>query len=157
MIPEDYIDEIVSSGITFMNAITRAYGAEEGMKLYDSMVSAVDPDIKGKIFFSLITGDHGGTIRLKGYEPVISNKIERIKAVRRVSNFSLKDAKELVEDIERGEPKSIPHLRTLMDRSEAVSTLRRVGFVLWSFTKSEIRILVSFLKVDRAKGTQVIS
>lgn len=130
MIPEDYIDEIVSSGITFMNAITRAYGAEEGMKLYDSMVSAVDPDIKGKIFFSLITGDHGGTIRIKGYELSISNKIERIKAVRRVSNFSLKDAKELVDDIERGEPKSIPHLRSLMDRSEAVSTLRRVGFVL---------------------------
>lgn len=130
MIPEDYIDEIVSSGITFMNAITRAYGAEEGMKLYDSMVSAVDPDIKGKIFFSLITGDHGGTIRLKGYEPSISNKIERIKTVRQVSNFSLKDAKELVEVVERGEPKSIPHMRSLMDRSEAVSTLRRVGFIL---------------------------
>jgi flavodoxin len=130
MIPEDYKDDIISSGITFMNAITRAYGAEEGMKLYDQIISSVDSDIKGKIFFALITGDHGGTIRLKGHEHVISTKIERIKAVRQVSNLSLKDAKELVEAVERGEPKSIPHLRSLMDRSDALSTLRRAGFVI---------------------------
>jgi hypothetical protein len=130
MIPEEYKDDIITAGIDFMNAITRAYGTEEGLKLYDTIMASVDPDIKGQIFFSLITGDHGGSIRLKSVEYSISNKIERIKAIRQVSDFSLKDAKDYVDTVEGGEPKSIPHLRSKMDRSNALKTLRSVGFVL---------------------------
>jgi len=130
MIPEDHKDDIVSTGIDFMNAVTKAYGAEEGLKLYDTIMASVDPDIKGTIFFALIMGDSGGTIRLKRVEHSVSNKIERIKAVRQVSGFSLKDAHERVEAVESGKPKSITHLRSVMDRSVALKTLREVGFVI---------------------------
>lgn len=129
MIPEDYVDEIVSSGINFMNAITRAYGAEEGMKLYDSIMMAVDSDIKGKIFFSLLTGDSGINIKIKGCDSTIANKVERIKALRYVSMFGLLDAKNTTEAIERGESRTIPHT-TLSERSHAIHSLRRVGFII---------------------------
>lgn len=130
MIPEEYKDDIITAGIDFMNAITRAYGTEDGLALYDTIMASVDPDIKGQIFFALLIGDHGGSIRLKSVEYSISNKIERIKAIRQVSDFSLKDAKEYVEIVESGEPKSIPHLPSKMDRSYAIKTLRSVGFVI---------------------------
>lgn len=130
MIPEGHVDEIVSTGITFMNAITHAYGAEEGMKLYDSIMMAVDPDIKGKIFFKMITGDYNSKIRLRGHDIYIGNKIERIKAVRQVADLSLKDAKELVEEVERGVEKLITHQRKLMNRDAAVGMLKQAGFLI---------------------------
>lgn len=129
MIPEDHKEDIISSGIQFMNAITQAYGTEAGLELYDTIMASVDPDIKGQIFFALLTGDREGSFKLKRVTN-IGNKIERIKAVRQVSNFSLKDAKELVEAVELWIPKVIPHIRSNMSRVDAVATLENVGFIL---------------------------
>ena len=129
MIPEEYKEDIISSGINFMNAITRAYGTEEGLKLYDKIMESVDPDIKGKIFFALIVGENNGSFRLKRINPFNDNgKVERIRAVRQVSELSLKDAKELVEAVEFGLEKVIPHV--LMSRADAIATLKNVGFIL---------------------------
>lgn len=130
MIPEEYKDDIITAGIDFMNAITRAYGTEDGLALYDTIMASVDPDIKGKIFFALIMGGHEGSFRLKRVDRGISSKVERIKAVRQVSNSSLKDAKDLVEAVELGIPKSISHIRANMSRADAVATLKNVGFIL---------------------------
>jgi hypothetical protein len=130
MIPEDYKDEIIAAGINFMNAVTRAYGTDEGLKLYDTIMASVDPDIKGQIFFSLITGIHGSSIILKGTQYGIGTLVQRIQAIKEVSDLSLLDAKEYAESVARAEPKSIPYHPSRMNLNAALKTLREVGFVV---------------------------
>ena len=48
---------IVQSGISFMRSITEVYGSDEGMKLWDTIADTLDPQIKGHIFFAMITGE----------------------------------------------------------------------------------------------------
>lgn len=94
MIPEEFKAEIVQNGTMFMRSITKAYGAEEGMKLWETIANTLDPAIKGEIFFAMLTGDN--------YDDRItiskSNSIDRvaqIKAIRTVNGMGLKDAKDL--------------------------------------------------------------
>ena len=130
MIPEEHVEEIISTGISFMESITKAYGSDEGMKLYDHIMSVVDPDIKGKIFFSLITGEYINSIKIKSHNHTIQNKIERIKAIRSVGNYSLQDAKNITEKVESGIPLSITFDKEKCGRLNAIRTLENAGFVI---------------------------
>lgn len=127
MIPEENKEDIINNGINFMRSITEAYGSEEGMKLWESITSVLDPDIKGKIFFALITGDYVGTITLTSYKPS-SNKVAMIKSIRSVDSrrLGLKEAKDIVDNIEFGKQQKInvdPKRRV-----NAILELRDAGF-----------------------------
>lgn len=125
MIPEGRQDDIIQSGIGFMRSITEAYGSDEGMKLWDSIASVLDPDIKGQIFFALLTGDYAGTITLHSYSTK-SDKISLIKAVRTVTGFGLKEAKDIVDSVESGRLQKI--IIEPKHRNTAVLQLRDAGF-----------------------------
>ena len=62
MIPAAYKEDIIQSGINFMRSITEAYGSDEGLRLRDTIASTLDPDVKGEIFFAMLTGDHCGAV-----------------------------------------------------------------------------------------------
>ena len=57
-LPEEHKTAIISNGLHFMRAITEAYGADKGMELWDTIASTLDPDVKGQIFFAMITGNY---------------------------------------------------------------------------------------------------
>ena len=63
-IPAEHRHDIIQSGIDFLRSITEAYGSEEGMKLWDNIAGTLDPDVKGSIFFAMITGNHVVFIRI---------------------------------------------------------------------------------------------
>jgi hypothetical protein len=65
MISDENMDAIVSDGIAFIRSITTAYGSETGMELWDTIANTLDPDVKGKIFFALLTGTHEDRVTLK--------------------------------------------------------------------------------------------
>ena len=67
MIPAAYKEDIIQIGINFMRSITEAYGTDEGMKLWDTIASTLDPDVKGEIFFDMLTGDYNGIINSTKY------------------------------------------------------------------------------------------
>ena len=96
MIPHEHKDEIISSGISFLRSITLAYGSETGMELWDTIATTLDPDIKGAIFFSMLTGESGSRITIRDYDraPQGGNKVTIIKAIREVTGLGLKDAKD---------------------------------------------------------------
>ena len=96
MIPHEHKDEIISSGISFLRSITLAYGSETGMELWDTIATTLDPDIKGAIFFSMLTGESGSRITIRDYDhaPQGGNKVAIIKAIREVTGLGLKDAKD---------------------------------------------------------------
>jgi len=101
MIPEGHKAEVISNGLHFIRAITEAYGADEGMRLWDTIASTLDPDLKGEMFFAMIGGQYNNRIRVNGVTPG-SNKIAVIKAIRSVSGLGLKEAKDMSDHIEVG-------------------------------------------------------
>jgi len=55
MIPVEHKEDVIQSGINFMRAITSAYGTDEGIKLWDTIANTLDTDVKGEIFFAMLT------------------------------------------------------------------------------------------------------
>lgn len=130
MIPEDHKVTIVTNGLHFMRAITEAYGAEEGMKLWETIADALDPDVKGQIFFAMITGEYNNRITLRGYH-MGSNKVSLIKAVRSVDcrGPGLKEAKDVVDALEfTGKHQLVEVVPA--NYAAGVKELRNAGFIV---------------------------
>lgn len=102
MIPEEHKGQILNSGIGFIRDITEAYGADKGMELWEQIASVLDPDVKGEIFFAMLTGHQAGKIAIRGYWPG-SDFIRLIKAIRTVGGMSLKEAKDLADQLRLGQ------------------------------------------------------
>ena len=102
MIPTEHKQEVVQSGISFMRAITLAFGTETGLELWDTIASTLDPDVKGAIFFSMLTGEDGDRITIRGTQGNGSNKVAVIKAIRSVTGLGLKDAKDQSDILRAG-------------------------------------------------------
>lgn len=127
MIPEQYKKDILQNGIVFMRTITEAYGSEEGMKLWDAMASVLDPDIKGEIFFALLTGEYDNVITINSCNPN-SDRVLRIKTIRNVTvpRLGLKEAKDLSDMLDLGYP-----IKLNIDTSQrqyCLAELRAAGF-----------------------------
>ena len=130
MIPENHKDAILSSGISFMRSITEAYGSDDGMKLWDAISSTLDPDVKGQIFFAMLVGDHRSEIYVKGLNAAaLNNYVPVIKAIREITSWGLKEAKDCVDAIRNGKVQTIP-VNIAAERQRHINDLRHVGCVI---------------------------
>ena len=130
MIPVEHKEAVIGTGIAFMRSITETYGSDEGMKLWDVIASTLDPDVKGEIFFALLTGNINGEIRVTGLTSGGSNNyIQCIKTVREVTGWGLKEAKDFVDYVRDGQSKVIP-VNTAANREQYVRKLRDNGMVV---------------------------
>lgn len=127
MIPAENKNDIIQSGINFMRAITEAYGVDEGMKLWDNIASVLDPDVKGQIFFAMLTGEYNSVITISSHSPN-ANRVAMIKAIRTVDRRGpgLKEAKDMSDLISSGKTIKIEVEPT--DRAKALVELRGAGF-----------------------------
>lgn len=126
-LPEYHKADIITNGMHFMRAITEAYGADEGLKLWEQIASVLDPDVKGQIFFAMITGEYNNRILLKGVEEDI-NVVWCIKAIRAHTGLGLKEAKDLVDRL-RSPFGHTEHITVPPeDYNTAYKELRKVGF-----------------------------
>ena len=95
-LPEEHETAIISNGLHFVRAITDAYGADKGMELWEQITSVLDPEVKGQIFFAMITGEYNNRILLKGTEEDV-NPVWCIKAIRAYTKLGLKEAKDMFD------------------------------------------------------------
>jgi len=122
-------DTVVLSGLQFMRSITEAYGATTGLELWDTIADTLGNDLKGAIFFRLMTGD--GDCNVVIYKSATRNAgnsgnfIPYIKLVREYTGFGLKEAKDLCDKTELGESVhvSIPFNR----KSHFLTELGKLG------------------------------
>ena len=132
MLPEEHKTAIISNGLHFMRSITEAYGADRGMELWDQIASVLDPEVKGQIFFAMITGNYNNRIELKSVDQNCNN-VWCIKAIRQWSGLGLKEAKDMFDRLRSrgpfGESEFIK-LHNHDDYHVAVTELRRVGFYI---------------------------
>ena len=102
MIPAEHRSDIIQDGICFMKSITKCYGSEAGMELWDKIAEVLDPSVKGDIFFAMITGEFGEKVRISispysKQNVYPAHKVSMIKSIRQATGIDLKSAKDLVE------------------------------------------------------------
>jgi len=135
MIPEEHKTAIISNGLHFMRSITEAYGADAGLELWEQIAGVLDPDVKGQIFFAMITGTYNDRILLKGIgASAQNNAVNCIKEIRAWTGFGLKDSKDLYDRLRNRTFNSGPSQEYINvdpeQYSQAVAGLSRVGFVI---------------------------
>lgn len=121
----DSLDEVVFDGIRFLESLTRHYGAEQGMAVWEKMGEAVGDEIKGKVFFSMLTGESSNRVRIQA--GTCTEAVAAIKAIRMGTGMGLKEAKDawdlskikvVVLDTDREEKRGM------------VRELRRIGMMV---------------------------
>ena len=126
-IPKEHESELLQSGIHFMRSIAEAYGSEEGMRLWDAIASTLDPDIKGKIFIALLTGEYNDLLILRldltKYQHNV-NRVEGIKAIRMSTGLGLKEAKDIHDNLANGKMEKIT-----VDPATRTQTIRNLDSV----------------------------
>ena len=134
-LPEEHKTAIISNGLHFMRSITEAYGSEQGIELWEQITSVLDPDVKGQIFFAMITGTYNDKVHLKGLGNVaLNNAVACIKEIRTWSGYGLKESKDIYDRLRNRSYDSSPSQEYLKVRHEdyhkAVAGLRNVGFTI---------------------------
>ena len=122
----DDLDSVVFDGIRFLESITRYYGAERGMEVWNKMGEAFGDEVKGKIFFAMLTGDSVGRVRFTSANA--TQAVWVIKAIRAATGFGLKEAKDLYD---LGKVKTVAvDVKTPDQRRELIKCLRDAGCVV---------------------------
>lgn len=100
-------EDVINIGSEFVRVITREYGAEDGMQLWEKIAEVINPSLKGSIFFNLITGN-ATSITIRKVTP-FTHKVSVVKAIRSITNppMTLRDAKD--------------HADALMDHYKAIT------------------------------------
>ena len=135
MIPEQHKTAIISNGLHFMRSITEAYGADKGLELWEQIAGVLDPDVKGQIFFAMITGNYNDRILLKDIgASAQNNAVNCIKEIRAWTGLGLKDSKDMYDRLRNRTFNSSPSQDYITvdpeQYSQAVASLSRVGFVI---------------------------
>ena len=126
-ISEENMDMIVSDSISFIRSITTVYGSEKGMELWGTIADTIDPAIKGKVFFALLTNSHEDRITLSGYVAG-TNKINCIKIIRQYTGMGLVESKNAYESTEFGQKVQIKV--DPKQRRECIDELRLNGMIV---------------------------
>jgi hypothetical protein len=88
--------ELMSASNLFKRTLTRVFGDEDGMEIWNDIASNVLGDLVKQQLINLITQKYTDNIVIKGLIPNIStNHVAAIKAIRTVTGLGLKDAKHL--------------------------------------------------------------
>lgn len=88
----DSLDEVIFDGIRFMESIARHYGAERSIELWNKMGEAFGDEVKGKVFFAMLTGESSDRIRIS--RGTCNQAVAAIKTIRLATGMGLKEAKD---------------------------------------------------------------
>jgi hypothetical protein len=110
------LDQVVSDAVLFLRSLTDHYGPDRGMDVWNAMGDAMGKELKGKVFFSMLTDNSPGRVRFSidamktghGQHPSNTwnngnvgapapNAVSCIKAIRAAAGSGLKEAKDLYD------------------------------------------------------------
>lgn len=120
------IDEVVFDGIRFLESLTRHYGAERGMEVWEKMGEVLGPDIKGQVFFSMLTGESSNRVRIQA--GTCTEAVAAIKAIRAGTGYGLKEAKD-AWDLSKHQVVVLDNVNR-EEKRNMVKTLRNIGMVV---------------------------
>lgn len=89
---DEAYQEIIFDGIRLLESIARYYGPEKSIEIWDKMGEAMGQDIKGQVFFNMLTGSGGKRVHIQ--RGTATNAVECIKAIRHGTGYGLREAKD---------------------------------------------------------------
>lgn len=127
---KESIDPIlVFNSLNFVQSITKNYGAEQGMAMWDTIADTVDRRLKLEVFKAMIGGGQiEGRIRISGAQPS-ADKIKLIKTLRYFTGYDLKEAKDNIDRLQYNKS-PIDIEVAYNDHHVAVRELQQAGFIL---------------------------
>jgi len=97
-----FSQQLIWKAQEFARAAKEELGEELGDERVCAMFDAFDPSLQRQMFMELLMGHSGGTMRVRLVDNDIRNKIGAIKAVRSVTRFGLKEAKNVIDTADVG-------------------------------------------------------
>lgn len=127
---KESIDPIlVFNSLNFVQSITKNYGAEQGMAMWDTIADTIDRRLKLEVFKAMIGGAQvEGRIRIIGAQPS-ADKITLIKTLRSITGYGLKEAKDSIDSLHYN-GSCIDIKVAYHEHSRAVRELQQAGFML---------------------------
>lgn len=122
--------DVICSAVNFVRTLTDFYGAEEGQKLWDQIGTVLGKDIKGEMFFAMLTGSYRDRICIKGYCEG-SNFITLLRAIRKVcrEEMDLSGARKFIEDLSNSTEQRV--IKVYPDQYyNACRELTNAGFII---------------------------
>lgn len=95
---EDSLAQVVYDGVRFLQSLTAHYGADKGMEIWETIGNAVGKEVKGRVFFAMMTGETTGRVRFSvdtSPGQPLPNAVSCIKAIRTHTGLGLKEAKDI--------------------------------------------------------------
>jgi ribosomal protein L7/L12 len=89
---DEKFDEVIFDGIRFLESLTRYYGAERGMEVWEKLGEVVGKDVQGQVFLAILTGESSNRVRVS--RGTCTEAVAAIKAIRLATNMGLKEAKD---------------------------------------------------------------
>ena len=91
----ELLDAVVFDGIRFLESLTKYYGTDKGMEVWNAFGEVMGKEIKGKVFFAMLTGETGGRVRFRADQAEHGNAVAVIKTIRTYTGLGLKEAKDI--------------------------------------------------------------
>lgn len=88
------LDAVIFDGIRFLASLTDHYGSDKGMEMWEAMGDAMGREVKGKIFFAMLTGSTTGRVQFTSGTAETHNAVGVIKCIRSYTGAGLKEAKD---------------------------------------------------------------
>ena len=98
-------NELIRRSHDLMISITEIWGAERGMELWEGIANSLGPEIKGDLFFAMLTGKSIGPVRLIAINP--GRIIDIVKLIRARTGLGLKEAKDIYDHVRNKGPADI--------------------------------------------------
>jgi ribosomal protein L7/L12 len=92
------LEDVVNDGVMFVKSLTRHYGADKAMEVWEAMNVALGTEVKGRVFFRMIEGSSASEVKFRiGNIRANGSVISAIKLVREYTGYSLRDSKIAVD------------------------------------------------------------
>ncbi len=124
-----YSTRLMHTTIEFLRACKEELGDKLGDEKVTAMIDAFDPALRHQIFMEMLLGNIGMVnIKVDLYHSPPRKKIAAIKAVRAITRFGLKEAKEIVDAAEQNNSAKIPGSYSLAAVREFREALAGTGY-----------------------------
>lgn len=94
----DTLEDVVNDGVIFVRSLTKHYGADKAMEVWEAMNVALGEEVKGRVFFKMIEGSSASEVKFSiGNIRSNGSVISAIKLVREYTGYSLRDSKYAID------------------------------------------------------------
>jgi ribosomal protein L7/L12 len=112
-----------------MSSITDAFGAEEGLDVWNKMAEHIGTEFHQRVFIAMLSGSTSCHIRVVGKDVREKGRfIDLIKVIRQYSGLGLKEAKDIADKINDGSTETVKILKST-DRRHFIDAIKPTGVI----------------------------